>query len=88
MELSEQLAAWAAEDAAEMARGKAKEAYRAFVATLEAKEAETGAYLTDEGVDHENSEHETYESLAYWEAMLNSAKFAAHDRAEEAGVKL
>jgi len=88
MGLEEQQAAWKAEDAAKLARGKAREAYYAFVATVLAKEAKTGAYLTDEGVDHENSEHEAYESLAYWEAMMRSAQCALADRAHEAGVKL
>lgn len=93
MTLQEQQAIWAAEDAAELARGKARDAYYAFITKVAAKEERPGqsrAYLTDEGVDQENSlvDGREYDSREFWVAMLASAEDAAYFRAEEAGITL
>jgi len=45
-------------------------------------------YLVDSGIDHENSEHETLGSLAYWQAMYRSAASSAGARAEDYGLDI
>ena len=94
MTLDQQIAAWAAEDAALLAAGKARDEYYALVRELEAAERKlgnpviTGIWFADEGVDIENSEHEEADSLAFWQAMYRSAAMNAGDRAAQHGLSI
>lgn len=91
MTLDQQKAIWAAEDAAALALGKAQDEYYAFitkVAAMEVRDGQDRAYLTDEGVDNENSIHHGYGTLAYWKTMLASAEDALQSRADEQGINL
>lgn len=91
MTLQEQQAIWDAEDAAELARGRARDAYYTYITEIAAKEVREGqarAYLTDELVGQQNSEQHEYDSVEFWCTMLASAECAAHDRAEEVGIVL
>jgi hypothetical protein len=67
---------------------KARAKYDVLVSDLGAVEAVHGLYLTDENIDHENSEHEAEGSLEYWEAMHRSASSAAGARAEDYGLNI
>ena len=76
MTLEDQMAAWAAEDAAELACGQARAAYYAFTGGLDVA-------LVDEAADYENSVDFAEGSLEFWQNMLRSAQFAAEDRKAE-----
>jgi hypothetical protein len=93
MGLEEQIAAWDAEDKAQLAISRAQADYYALIAELEALEKEIAPvwnpiFLADEGADVENSEHEPAGSLAFWQAMYRSAAMAAGGRGEERGLDI
>ena len=87
----------AAEAAADLAEWSAKKAaiaaYYALILEVDAawKAATKGNCtdgITDMCCDAQNSEHEVFESAAYWVAMYASAVVAAGFRAEEAGYNI
>jgi hypothetical protein len=85
--LDQQIALWAAEDAAFAAIDKARTAYFALITEIEAANPDN-LYLTDENVDHENSSHHAEGTVDYWNARTYSAADAAGSRAEEYGLNI
>ena len=101
LNIEEQLAQWAAEDAKLLAECKAERAYNDLIAELEDIAQRVGYlrraagnldffYLTDGNDDHDSavSAGHAHGSVEYWEACLFHAQCAAGMRAEEAGLDI
>lgn len=63
-----------------------REKYDELILELQCIESITGLYLTDENADVENVGPDlTYNSEAFWRAMILSAEMSAGQRAENKG---